>query len=139
MLKIVSIFCFASLISACGGGSSSNDATSNVDAPDSMAGESIRHVIQAGSGLYATTGIFVAAISATDNTYVATGDNVNVGDSAGTYTYSRNGSVGDVTYVDSIISTGAECEYNFSTVNSGSFSCTAAEINSSQNGTFTLL
>ena len=134
MFKKVSVICLVGLLSACGGGSSS---TSNVEAPDSLQGKLITHTIQNGSGLFATQGEYLVKISSTGNTYVLTGDGTNVANSAGIYTYSKNANIGTVDLIDSVISSGATCKYTFSTVSSGSFSCTA--INSNSNGSFKIL
>ncbi|HFD32691.1 MAG TPA: hypothetical protein ENJ28_08320 [Gammaproteobacteria bacterium] len=97
-----------------------NDEINSVSAPDSIAGKTLKHTIQSGSGIFAASGEYTAKISSTQPIYNIVGDSINVSDSSGTYVYSVNSNQGALVVVDSILSS-VICLYNFSSA-STSFS-----------------
>jgi hypothetical protein len=136
LLAVSAVVVFS--LSGCGGGSSNTQENSNIEAPTSIKGKAFRHTVHSGTGGFATSGEYVATMSASTNTYVIVGDGVNVSNSIGTYTYSKNGNIGIVEIDDSVLSTG-KCTYTFSKADSGSYLCQSLQnAGVKQNGVFTL-
>ena len=129
-MQITILFIALSLtIIGCSNSSDSGD-NSSVTAPASIRGKFYKMTINSGSGLFATAGTYTISFSPNQNTYTVEGDDVNVVDSEGTYTYSTNGSTGVAAIVDSIIGNGAfSLTFTSSTAES--------DPNSMQTGTFT--
>lgn len=92
------------LINGCSDDSSNNNLNSSAPAPNSISGKSYRITINFGTGLFATAGKTVVVFSNTAYTYKALGDGVYSFNSSGSYTYTANGSQGDVAIVDSALS-----------------------------------
>ena len=108
-------------------------------APSSIAGETIRMTITSGAGSFSTTGTYTVSISANQDIYTVTGDGVNVGNSAGNYTYSANNNIGVISIIDSVLGAGAFA-LTFTSTTSGTFAATvASDPASNQAGTFTRL
>jgi hypothetical protein len=91
----------------CGDDSINNSSNSSAPAPSSLAGKSYRLTINTGTGGFATTGTSTVAFSNTEDTYKVLGDGVNSFNSSGAYTYTANGSQGNVAVVDSAILNGS--------------------------------
>ena len=127
---LISTFSLISFIAGCGGGSAP------VTAPSSIAGKEYRMTITSGAGFFATTGAYTLSISATQNIYTVTGDSVNFVDSSGTYTYSANGNLGVVSFVDSFLANGSFA-MTFTSTTGGTFSATVVSDPASiQSGSF---
>ncbi len=84
-------------------GSSSSSGTAAVEAPSSINGEVFFCRISSGSGLFATTGVFLFAVSGDGNTYEISGDRANVADSGGNLVYSSTGSLGLADIEDTVV------------------------------------
>jgi hypothetical protein len=118
---------------------SSNGGAVAVSAPATVAGKTYRITVEAGSGMFAPTGKFTVTFLSSQPIYTKRGDGVTVGDSWGMYIYSASGDSGtleieDSNAPDNILS----YSFTFNTAISGTYVATiAADVNSTQSGTFT--
>ena len=122
--------CF--VIVSCGADSGSDSFT----APSSISGKVYRMTVDSGAGFFATTGTYTLSFSSTQNTYVVTGDGVNVADSVGSYTFTTNGNLVIASIVDSSLGNGSFA-LTYSSATGGTFLATAAsDAASNQSGRF---
>jgi len=134
-ILLFACFVFASCSSSDSGGGGS----SSVAAPSALTGKIYRMTITSGGGILAITGTYTVNFSSTQNTYIVTGDGVNVADSAGSYTYSTNGNIGLASVLDASFSTGSFA-FSFTSATGGTFLATVtSDPNSSQTGSFVQL
>jgi len=77
--------------------SCNDNSSSEVTAPQSLAGKLYKVTIISGTSFFATKGTYTVNFSENQNIYTITGDGVNVGDSTGLYTYFADGSDGKAT------------------------------------------
>jgi outer membrane lipoprotein-sorting protein len=120
-MKILNIFT-AILISLVlvGCGSSDSTPAPSVSAPASISGKTLKVTISSGSGGFATTGTADFVISNTTNQYTLNGDEVNVANSAGTFSYSSSGNKGTLAVDDSAFGNG-NYYLTFTSTTSGTF------------------
>lgn len=118
---------------------SSNGEAAAVSAPATVAGKTYRITVESGSGMFATTGTFTVAFLSSQPIYTKQGDGVNIGDSFGFYIYSASGDSGTLEIEDSNApDTILSYSFTFNTAISGTYVATlAADVNSTQSGTFT--
>lgn len=136
MKNLKRLFLLPLFILAFTGCGSSGDSSSSVDAPLSLSGKTYQLTINTGVGFYAKTGRWTVVFSSTSDLYTVIGDGVNVSNSAGSYTYSAEKSLGNVSIIDSAISNG-NFILNFSSETEGSYEATAQiDPDSIQTGTF---
>ncbi len=97
---------------------SCNTARSNqklntvISPPCNLSGKKIKHTVESGTGIFATSGEFTLSTSSEHSIYDISGDSLNIFDSSGTYTYTTNGNETTITLTDSIFSH-LECVYNY--------------------------
>jgi outer membrane lipoprotein-sorting protein len=120
-MKILNIFT-AILISLVlvGCGSSDSTPAPSVSAPASISGKTLKVTISSRSGGFATTGTADFVISNTTNQYTLNGDEVNVANSAGTFSYSSSGNKGTLAVDDSAFGNG-NYYLTFTSTTSGTF------------------
>ena len=118
---------------------SGNGEAAAVSAPARVAGKTYRITVESGSGMFATTGTFTVAFLSSQPIYTKQGDGVNIGDSFGFYIYSASGDSGTLEIEDSNApDTILSYSFTFNTAISGTYVATvAADVNSTQSGTFT--
>ena len=134
LLNIIIGILLCLVITGCSRSKTSN--ASNVSAPTSISGKTIKFTVSSGAGVFAASGTWNLVVSSTVNRYEVIGDNVNVFYSAGTFVYSPDGNKATVAYDDSVIGKGnfyltftsatagtytADAEQSFSAYQSGSF------------------
>ena len=134
LLNIIIGILLCLVITGCSRSKTSN--ASNVSAPTSISGKTIKFTVSSGAGVLAASGTWNLVVSSTVNRYEVIGDYGNVGNSAGTFVYSPDGNKATVAYDDSVIGKGnfyltftsatagtytADAEQSFSAYQSGSF------------------
>ena len=134
LLNIIIGILLCLVITGCSRSKTSN--ASNVSAPTSISGKTIKFTVSSGAGGFAASGTWNLVVSSTVNRYEVIGDYGNVGNSAGTFVYSPDGNKATVAYDDSVIGKGnfyltftsatagtytADAEQSFSAYQSGSF------------------
>ena len=138
LLNIIIGILLCLVITGCSRSKTSN--ASNVSAPTSISGKTIKFTVSSGAGVFAASGTWNLVVSSTVNRYEVIGDYVNVVNSAGTFVYSPDGNKATVAMDDSVIGKGnfyltftsatagtytADAEQSFSAYQSGSFTTTA--------------
>ena len=133
LLNIIIGILLCLVITGCSRSKTSN--ASNVSAPTSISGKTIKFTVSSGAGVFAASGTWNLVVSSTVNRYEVIGDK-NVFNSAGTFVYSPDGNKATVAYDDSVIGKGnfyltftsatagtytADAEQSFSAYQSGSF------------------
>ena len=134
LLNIIIGILLCLVITGCSRSKTSN--ASNVSAPTSISGKTIKFTVSSGAGVLAASGTWNLVVSSTVNRYEVIGDYVNVVNSAGTFMYSPDGNKATVAMDDSVIGKGnfyltftsatagtytADAEQSFSAYQSGSF------------------
>jgi len=134
LLNIIIGILLCLVITGCSRSKTSN--ASNVSAPTSISGKTIKFTVSSGAGAFAASGTWILVVSSTVNRYEVIGDYVNVFNSAGTFMYSPDGNKATVAMDDSVIGKGnfyltftsatagtytADAEQSFSAYQSGSF------------------
>ena len=134
LLNIIIGILLCLVITGCSRSKTSN--ASNVSAPTSISGKTIKFTVSSGAGGFAASGTWNLVVSSTVNRYEVIGDYVNVVNSAGTFMYSPDGNKATVAMDDSVIGKGnfyltftsatagtytADAEQSFSAYQSGSF------------------
>jgi hypothetical protein len=136
-MKILNLFT-AILLSLVIVGCSSSDSTpaSNVTAPTSISGKTVKITVSSGSGGFASTGTGDIVFSGTTNQYVLRGDTVNTADSAGTFSYSSSSNIGTIAVDDSGYGKGS-WNLTFTSITSGTYTANMEQNPSaSQTGSF---
>ena len=134
LLNIIIGILLCLVITGCSRSKTSN--ASNVSAPTSISGKTIKFTVSSGAGAFNASGTWILVVSSTVNRYEVIGDYVNVVNSAGTFMYSPDGNKATVAMDDSVIGKGnfyltftsatagtytADAEQSFSAYQSGSF------------------
>ena len=134
LLNIIIGILLCLVITGCSRSKTSN--ASNVSAPTSISGKTIKFTVSSGAGGFAASGTWNLVVSSTVNRYEVIDDYGNVGNSAGTFVYSPDGNKATVAMDDSVIGKGnfyltftsatagtytADAEQSFSAYQSGSF------------------
>ena len=78
--------------------------TVEILAPANIRGKKYQMVVENGSGVFAVRGSFQITFSEFSDNYSLTGDAVNVVNSAGSYVYMSEGSIGTLRFSDSAVS-----------------------------------
>jgi len=115
--------------------------TTTVTAPTSIAGLAITGKITHGDPpVFASSGTFLLLTSASDDTYALVGLSGSVGDSYGTYVYTKTGATtATYDYVNSKTGTPASANLTFTTSTTGSYSLSSSDYpGDTQTGTFTV-
>ncbi|MCG6202854.1 hypothetical protein [Psychromonas antarctica] len=133
VLKLLPAILLSLVIAGC---SSNSTNESEISAPTSISGKTIKVTISSGSGGFASTGTADVVVSNTTNQYTINGDGVNVVNSAGTFSYSSSGNKGTIAIDDSAFGKG---NYNltYTSTTSGTFTADIEKYPSAtQSGSF---
>lgn len=136
-MKILSLFAVI-LLSLALAGCDSSDSSKEADvlALTSIVGKTVKITVSSGAGGFASKGSAMIAFSSITNQYVITGDEINVGDSAGTFSYSSSGNKATLAMDDSAL--GKNNFYlTFTSTDLGTYIADAAQVPSAtQIGSF---